>query len=98
MVESIHIKNFKSIADDTIELGRVNVLIGLNGSGKSNILEAIAFLSTSLITKNIDKNILSNKGVRLAKPSLMITSERGKKQEENIEIQVKAHNEPKVRD
>lgn len=96
MVESIHIKNFKSIADDTIELGRVNVLIGSNGSGKSNILEAIAFLSTSLITKNIDKNILSNKGVRLAKPSLMITSERGKKQEENIEIQVEAHNEPKV--
>lgn len=87
MVDSIHIKNFKSIADEKTELGRVNVLIGSNGSGKSNILEAIAFLSTSLITKNIDKNILSNKGVRLAKPSLMITSERGKKQEENIEIQ-----------
>ncbi|MFK7949255.1 MAG: AAA family ATPase [Saprospiraceae bacterium] len=86
MVESIHIKNFKSIADEKIELGRVNVLIGSNGSGKSNILEAIAFLSASLVSRNIDKNILFGKGVRLAKPSLMITSERGKKQEENILI------------
>jgi AAA15 family ATPase/GTPase len=89
MVESIHIKNFKSIADETIELGRVNVLIGSNGSGKSNILEAIAFLSASLVSRNIDKNILFGKGVRLAKPSLMITSERGKKQEESILIDVK---------
>jgi AAA15 family ATPase/GTPase len=93
MVESIHIKNFKSIADETIELGRVNVLIGSNGSGKSNILEAIAFLSASLVSRNIDKNILFGKGVRLAKPSLMITSERGKKQEENILIDVKLKDE-----
>lgn len=92
MVESIHIKNFKSIADEKIELGRINVLIGSNGSGKSNILEAIAFLSTSLVSRNIDKNILFGKGVRLAKPSLMITSERGKKQEENILIDAKLKN------
>lgn len=88
MVESIHIKNFKSIADEKIELGRVNVLIGSNGSGKSNILEAIAFLSASLVSRNIDDDILFGKGVRLAKPSLMITSERGKKQEEKIIIDI----------
>ena len=37
MLETLSIKNFKSIADDTIELGRVNVFIGENGCGKSNI-------------------------------------------------------------
>lgn len=87
MVQSITIKNFKSIADETIELGRVNVLIGENGCGKSNILEAIAFLSASLVTpQKVDKDILFGKGVRLAKPSLMVTSERGKKPKEEISI------------
>ncbi len=42
MLQEITIKNFKSIADDTIELGRVNVFIGENGCGKSNIFEALS--------------------------------------------------------
>lgn len=42
MIDSISIKNYKSILDLTVELGRVNVFIGANGVGKSNILEAVA--------------------------------------------------------
>ncbi len=41
MLKSIHIQGFKSIRDARVELGRVNVLIGANASGKSNL---IAFL------------------------------------------------------
>ncbi|MBK8625792.1 MAG: AAA family ATPase [Saprospiraceae bacterium] len=51
MFDKIEIKGFKSIVNDTIELGRVNVFIGENGCGKSNILEAFAYLSTEETAK-----------------------------------------------
>ncbi len=47
MIRKIIIKNFKSIAGLSLELGRFNVLIGGNGSGKTNILEAIALGSAA---------------------------------------------------
>ncbi|PKP57919.1 MAG: hypothetical protein CVT89_03695 [Candidatus Altiarchaeales archaeon HGW-Altiarchaeales-2] len=40
----MEIKNFKSCKDIKIEFGNFNVLIGANGSGKSNIIEAFRFL------------------------------------------------------
>ena len=43
-LESISIKGFKSIRDVDVELRDINVLIGANGSGKSNFLEALTFL------------------------------------------------------
>ena len=95
MLTEIHIKNFKSIADDSITLGRVNVFIGENGCGKSNILEALAFASTSMVSDSIDKDILAGKGVRIAKPSLMVNSFKGKKQNPEICIEIKAENEDK---
>ena len=42
MIRNVQIHNYKSLPDLSLDLGRVNVLIGANGSGKSNILEAIA--------------------------------------------------------
>ncbi len=88
MLQEITIKNFKSIADDTIELGRVNVFIGENGCGKSNILEAVGFASASIISSHIDKEILMNKGVRIAKPSLMVSAFK-KKQNPEINMDLK---------
>lgn len=41
MIDKIRIGNYKSIVDLTLDLGRFNVIIGTNGCGKSNILEAI---------------------------------------------------------
>ncbi|MYE55123.1 MAG: AAA family ATPase [Chloroflexi bacterium] len=43
-LESIGIKGFKSIRDVEVELRDINVLIGANGSGKSNFLEVFSFL------------------------------------------------------
>ena len=43
-LESISIKGFKSIRDVDVELRDINVLIGANGSGKSNFLEMLSFL------------------------------------------------------
>lgn len=42
MIKTIEIQNFKSVQQLTLELGRINVLIGENGCGKSNLLEGIA--------------------------------------------------------
>ena len=43
-LESIAIKGFKSIRDIEVKLRDINVLIGANGSGKSNFLEVFSFL------------------------------------------------------
>lgn len=73
MIREISIKNFKSILDHTIELGRINVFIGENGSGKSNILEAVATAGTAHRGK-LDIEELYARGVRIAKPSMTVSS------------------------
>lgn len=85
MIKKISIKNYKSIVDDEIELGRVNVFIGENGAGKSNILEAVGMFSAA---KNFNLSIenLVNKGVRMTKPGVMFSSFKGKKQKNKIYI------------
>lgn len=45
MLTNIHIERYKSLYDVTIDLESLTVLIGPNASGKSNICEAIYFLS-----------------------------------------------------
>jgi len=43
-IQTLALKDFLSFQDASIELGPVNVLIGANGSGKSNLIDAIDFL------------------------------------------------------
>lgn len=44
MITRLHVRNFKSLRDVDISLGPINVLVGPNMSGKSNILDAFVFL------------------------------------------------------
>ncbi len=44
MLKSITIEGFKSIKHEQVTLGALNVLIGANGSGKSNFMSAFRFL------------------------------------------------------
>ena len=64
MIEQVEIRNYKSITELTLPLGRVNVLIGANGSGKSNILEALAFGSAAANNK-LDNEFLASRGIRV---------------------------------
>lgn len=90
MFEKFIIKNFKSITELELDLGQVNVIIGANGAGKSNILEAIAMIAAN-DQRKIDLNKLSQAGVRVARPDLMRNSFFGKKTIPNIEIDVSGY-------
>ena len=73
MIRKITIKNFKSIVDLTLDLGRFNVIIGANGCGKTNILEAIAFAAAANV-KKLEQEFLINRDLRLTKPELMVNA------------------------
>ncbi len=71
MVQSIRIQNFKSIVDLEVNLGQVNVFIGENGCGKTNILEAIAFGAAACADK-LDYEFLGSRGIRVTSPAFMV--------------------------
>lgn len=48
----IKISGYKSIRECDVELKKINVLIGANGSGKSNFISAFSFLQ-SVLTKDL---------------------------------------------
>lgn len=73
MIKKITIKNYKSIHDLTLELGHFNVFIGENGSGKTNILEAVALLSGAS-NNRLEVEDLVGQGVRVAQPNLTFNS------------------------
>lgn len=70
MIQTIHIKNFKSIQDLNLDIGRFNVIIGENGSGKTNFLEAIAMAAAASNNK-LDHEFLASRGIRVTEPQLM---------------------------
>jgi len=47
-IKKVELKNYKSIASCSIKLGKINVLVGRNGAGKSNFLDALRFVKESL--------------------------------------------------
>lgn len=73
MITSVKIQGFKSIAHLELDLGRVNCLIGANGAGKSNILEAIGILGAAA-NGNIDDEAITRRGVRAGVPGLYKSS------------------------
>lgn len=71
MLRTFRVRNFKSIEDVTIELGRVNVIIGENGAGKSNLLEAFAFAGASAAGR-AGHEFLASRGIRSPDPRMMV--------------------------
>lgn len=88
MINEITIKNYKSIEKITLPLGRVNVFIGENGAGKSNILEAVALAGAAGADK-LDNEFLSSRGIRVTKPQLMRAGFAKDNDSTPIEIRIK---------
>lgn len=71
MISDISIKNFKSVVDVNLPLGRFNLLIGANGCGKSNILEGIA-MGAAASSDKLDYEYFANRGIRVVEPRFML--------------------------
>lgn len=61
-IKRITIKNYRSITDLTVEMPDLMVLVGENGSGKSNFVSALRFLSDS-IKDGLDNAISHRNGI-----------------------------------
>lgn len=40
-IKQIHIKNFRSIVNTSLDVEKMNIFVGLNDVGKSNVLKAL---------------------------------------------------------
>jgi energy-coupling factor transporter ATP-binding protein EcfA2 len=86
MITKITVDGFKSLAGFEIELGQVNVLIGSNGSGKTNILEAIGVLGAAAHGQ-VDDEALDRRGVRLGRPERYVPAFREITAPEHVAIE-----------
>ncbi|MCX7094916.1 MAG: AAA family ATPase [Methylobacter sp.] len=91
MIRKLHINNYKSLHDLTLEVGRFNVFIGENGCGKSNLLEAIALAAAAAADK-LDHEFLGSRGIRVTEPELMRSAFKNESLQEPIKIDVNFEN------
>ena len=73
MLRSLRVERFKSLVDLNLELGRINLFVGANGSGKSNLLEAVGVLGAAAYGR-VDDETLLRRGVRPGVPRLYKTA------------------------
>src|SRR5713226_2444491 len=85
MLKSVKVESFKSLENVAVELGLVNVFIGANGSGKSNLLEAVGVLGAAA-NGRVDDEALLRRGVRPGLPVLYKSSFKGSRQPNKIQF------------
>src|ERR1700677_3207273 len=84
-LQKLTIKNFKSIREQTLELGRLNVFIGGNGAGKSNLVGVFRFLR-----EIVNQNLAVYTGTKGGADAFLYF---GRKQSSEITIQLNFGNE-----
>jgi len=87
MITQIEVENYKSIEKLTLNLGRINIFIGENGAGKSNMLEAVA-LAAATAAHKLDNEFLASRGIRVTNPEQMRTNFPESDVSESIKISV----------
>lgn len=60
MITKIEVKNFKAFIHETIPLSQLNLLTGINGLGKSTIIQILL-----LLRQSFNKGLIPNKGILL---------------------------------
>jgi recombinational DNA repair ATPase RecF len=75
MISSLHIEGYRGFEDfEMNDLGRINLLVGTNNSGKTSVLEAIYLLSTAGDPASLGQ-LLWQRGERLP-PQISGTGDR----------------------
>lgn len=69
MINQVHLQNFKLLRDVTLDFGRLNVIVGRNGIGKSSVLEGLHLL-LQCVTQRHDKLFVGPRDISqlLSKP------------------------------
>lgn len=63
MISNLRLQQFRSYADSTFEFGKgVNIIVGPNASGKTNLLEAVLVLCRGLSYRAPDRELVSHGG------------------------------------
>lgn len=88
ILKNVKIKNFKSIWEQELDLGQINIFIGSNGAGKSNLLEALGMISSAM-SGEIDYSKLSERGVRLSAPDVFRSAFRNKDRKNYFSLEAK---------
>ena len=57
MISNFKIKNFKSHASTDLEFSNLNILTGLNGMGKSSVIQALLLLRQTHHKNMLDKGL-----------------------------------------
>lgn len=91
MITKLTVESFKSLESVSVDLGQVNVFIGANGSGKSNLLEAVGVLGAAAFGRVDDESLL-RRGVRPGVPRLYKSSFPRKEWEKRPHILFEARN------
>jgi energy-coupling factor transporter ATP-binding protein EcfA2 len=90
LISHFQVDGFKSLDRTPLELGAFNVFIGANGSGKSNLLEAIGVLGAAAFG-SVEPETLRYRGVRPGLPALYKTSFRGRPFRRLITLEASGH-------
>ena len=56
-------KRYRSLLDQDVEAGDLNIFIGANASGKSTILDALRFLSEAVLERDFEGPMFSRGGM-----------------------------------
>lgn len=63
MITRLEVQNYRSLADVVLELSPLTVLVGQNGSGKSNIVDVLRFIADAM-NLGLDSAIGKREGIR----------------------------------
>jgi predicted ATPase len=91
MITKLKVNSFKSLECVEVELGQINFFVGANGSGKSNLLEAMGVLSAASFGRVDDESLL-RRGVRPGLPQLYKSAFPHRKSERRPHIYFSAEN------
>ena len=68
MIDNIKIERFKCFIDESLDLGKLTLFIGVNGSGKSTALQPLVLLTQTIKRNRFTTNLLLNdEAVKLGK-------------------------------
>jgi predicted ATPase len=70
LIKKLRVKNFKSFKDVEVELGKFNVVIGANASGKSNFVQIFKFLR-DIVNEGLENAISYQGGIEYLRNILL---------------------------